>query len=717
MNFKFLKRIFVLFYFISFSIFSQINIQEIKIENLKEPNSIDIAHPRFSWIAESKSLGDHQTAYRLIVKNGNNLVWDSKKVSSSNSLFIEYAGSNLLSNTFYTVELTIWNKEGVASNKFISHFQTAFMNKSDWKAKWINSGIDADSTNGIVPIFSKSFKLKSKVKTARLFITSYGLYEANINNSRIGDAYLSPGWTSYDHHLQYQVYEIADLLNKSDNNIEVKLGSGWYRSKLGWSSNKNYYGSNTALLAQIEIEYTNGKKETIITDESWKARKSSILLSEIYDGEIQDTRIKSMDSFPVKLISKTFDNLVASINEPITKNQFLPAHKLMKNGNDNYIIDFGQNFVGWAKIKLKGEAGQKITLRHVEMLDKDGKPYYENLRSAKAKATYILNGEEQVLEPHFTFFGFRYLVVEGLKDINLKDFEGIAIYSNMEETGFMETDNPMVNQLLSNIKWGQRGNFLDVPTDCPQRDERLGWTGDAEVFSRTAAFNYQVNPFFSKWLKDLSFDQFENGAVPFVIPDILNKREPRTKSGIGAAGWSDASIIIPYNLYTTYRDEQLLKRQYPSMKAYLAYVVESSNDFLWNKGFQFADWLSYRVDDSKRTIGQLSAVTDNYLVAQAFFAYNLNLMIKTAQILGENEDKRIFEDQLIKVKTKFQKEYMTPNGRLISDTQTAYLLALAFDLIPENLVENAVERLVENIQSYKYHLTTGFLGTPFLNPI
>jgi alpha-L-rhamnosidase len=306
--------------------------------------------------------------------------------------------------------------------------------------------------------------------------------------------------------------------------------------------------------------------------------------------------------------------------------------------------------------------------------------------------------------------------VEGI-EVNPGDYQAIALHSDMSSTGSFETSNPLLNQLQSNIRWGQKGNFLDVPTDCPQRDERLGWTGDAEVFSRTASFNFNVNQFFAKWLKDIKADQFPNGAVPFVIPDILNKPNAPASAQNGAAGWSDASIIIPYNIYTTYGDKQILENQYESMKAYLNYVRGVAKNDLWNTGFQFADWLSYRVDDSKGMIGQKSAVTDNYLVAQCFYAYNTELMVKTARILGKAEDYKEWEKLLDRIKLQFQKEFMTANGRLISDTQTAYILALQFDMIPGNLREAALERLVNNIKSYQYHLTTGFLGTPFLNPV
>jgi alpha-L-rhamnosidase len=441
------------------------------------------------------------------------------------------------------------------------------------------------------------------------------------------------------------------------------------------------------------------------------------LTSEIYDGEKQDLRIKPTQWSSVVETSASFDVLRAQINEPIRKQEQVAVKQVLHTKSGKTILDFGQNIVGWVKFNAQGKAGQQVKFSHVEMLDKTGEPYFANLRSAKAQATYILSGQSELIEPHFTFYGFRYVQVEGY-DVKASDFTGVALHSDMVTTGTFETSNPLLNQLQSNIRWGQKGNFLDVPTDCPQRDERLGWTGDAEVFSRTAAFNFNVNQFFAKWLKDVEADQNANGAVPFVIPDVLNKTNiGRMAKQDGAAGWSDASIIIPYNVYTTYGDKQVLENQYKSMKAYLNYVRGAAKNDLWNTGFQFADWLSYRIDDSKGMIGQKSAVTDNYLVAQCFFAYNTQLMIKTARILGKTDDYKEWERLLDRIKLQFQKEFMTANGRLISETQTAYILALQFDMIPASLREAALARLVTNIEGYQYHLTTGFLGTPFLNPV
>jgi alpha-L-rhamnosidase len=712
------QKVLVMFFLLApVLMFGQVTVQQVLVENQQNPEGIGTNTPRFSWKLVSNQRNVTQQAYSIQVKDGSQTVWNSGKNTSNQSIFIPYAGPALRSNHVYQVYVQVWDQTGKPSVIAKSRFATAFLNTSDWKAKWISSGIAADSVDGRIPHLNKSFVAAKKVKQARLFITARGLYEASINGKRIGDAYLTPGWTSYNKHLQYQVYDITSDIKKGANDLDILLGSGWFRTRIAWENNKNFYGSKTALLSQLEITYADGTSETVVSDGSWKASLSSILTSEIYDGEKQDLRIKPTQWSSVVETSASFDVLRAQINEPIRKQEQVAVKQVLHTKSGKTILDFGQNIVGWVKFNAQGKAGQQVKFSHVEMLDKTGEPYFANLRSSKAQATYILSGQPELIEPHFTFYGFRYVQVEGY-DVKASDFTGVALHSDMLTTGTFETSNPLLNQLQSNIRWGQKGNFLDVPTDCPQRDERLGWTGDAEVFSRTAAFNFNVNQFFAKWLKDVEADQNANGAVPFVIPDVLNKTNiGRMAKQDGAAGWSDASIIIPYNVYTTYGDKQVLENQYKSMKAYLNYVRGAAKNDLWNTGFQFADWLSYRVDDSKGMIGQKSAVTDNYLVAQCFFAYNTQLMIKTARILGKTDDYKDWERLLDRIKLQFQKEFMTSNGRLISETQTAYILALQFDMIPASLREAALARLVTNIEGYQYHLTTGFLGTPFLNPV
>jgi alpha-L-rhamnosidase len=341
------------------------------------------------------------------------------------------------------------------------------------------------------------------------------------------------------------------------------------------------------------------------------------------------------------------------------------------------------------------------------VLDKAGNFYTDNLRSAKQQNTYILKGEgEETYEPHFTFQGFRYIKVDGFPgELKPENVSAVALYSDMPVTGTFTSSHPLLNQLQHNIQWGQKGNFLDVPTDCPQRDERLGWTGDAQVFARTAAFNMNVHPFFSKWLKDVAADQAPNGSVPFVVPTVMDQ------GAGGSAGWADAATIIPWTMYLAYGDKKVLEEQYPSMKAWVGYMEKNSTADLWNKGFHFGDWLFYRPSDDN---DGRAAVTDKYLIAQAFFAHSTQLMINTAKVLGKPDDVALYTRLLDRIKAAFLKEYVTPNGRLVSSTQTAYVLALQFDMLPEALRKGAAEKLVQNIRSYGTHLTTGFLGTPYL---
>jgi alpha-L-rhamnosidase len=596
-------------------------------------------------------------------------------------------------------------------------FKMALLNATDWKANWIEPGFTEDSINRPTPLFRKEFSASKKVESATAYITAHGMYEGYINGKRIGDYYLTPGWTSYNKRLQYQTYDVTNLLNAGSNTIAMGLGSGWYRGHLAWSGNKNSWGRDIALLFQLDIVYTDGSKESIVSGNSWKSATGSITYSEIYNGEIIDARkqqtgwrtsgYNDTSWSGVKVSNFDKSNLVATENEPVKKHEtFIPA-KIFTTPKGEKIIDFGQNLVGWVMIKVKGNAGDTITISHAEVLDKYGNFYTDNLRAARAQAKYVLRGEgEEFFEPHFTFFGFRYIKVEGYPgQLKAENFTAVALYSDMKPTGEFTSSNSLINQLQHNIQWGQKGNFLDVPTDCPQRDERLGWTGDAQAFSRTAAFNFGVNSFFSKWLKDLAADQQPSGSIPFVIPNVLGPNAG------GATGWADASTIIPWNMYLAYGDKRILENQYSSMKAWVGYMENASKNYLWNTGFHFGDWLFYRPFDDN---DGRSAVTDKYLIAQCFFANSVQIMINTANVLEKKEDADRYIQLLKNIKEAFVKEYITPNGRLVSGTQTAYVLALNFDMLPEDLRSQAADRLVENIKSYGTHLTTGFLGTPYL---
>jgi alpha-L-rhamnosidase len=698
--------------------FAQIKIENLLTENLINPIGLDVQQPRFSWQLISDKRNVTQKAYEINVSADKSSSWKSGKINSSQSVQVLYAGAALQSGKKYSWQVRVWDNSGKPSAwSEAASFQTGLFNVSEWKAKWIEADFAEDAANRPAILFRKQFSVNKKITAATLYVTAHGMYEVQLNGKKVGDAYLTPGWTSYKKRLQYQVYDVTSMLSSGNNAIGAMVGNGWYRGYLAWSDNKNIYGDKLGLLAQLTITYSNGTTETVTTDESWKSSTGPIKSVEIYHGETYDARdektgwsgagYNDASWKSVTLPTYGFNNIIATENEPVTKHQTIKAIKVITTPEGDKVLDFGQNMVGWVVVKAKGNAGDKISIKHAEVLDKNGNFYTENLRAAKATATYILKGGgEEIFEPHFTFYGFRYIKIEGYPgEINPDNFTGVVLFSDMKPTGNFSSSNAMINQLQHNIQWGQMGNFLDVPTDCPQRDERLGWTGDAQAFSRTAAFNFGVNSFFSKWLKDLAADQGADGKVPFVIPNVLGP------GAGGSTGWADASTIIPWNMYLAYGDKKILETQYSSMKAWVKYMTDSSTNNLWNRGFHFGDWLFYRPFDDN---DGRAAVTDKYLIAQCFYANSVQLLINTSKVLNKPDDAAMYSALLQKVKDAFVKEYLTANGRLISSTQTAYVLALNFDMLPENLRVQAAARLAENVQSYGNHLTTGFLGTPYL---
>jgi alpha-L-rhamnosidase len=701
--------------------FAQLSVQKLLTENSHNPIGLDVATPRFSWQLLSNKRNVFQKAYEIqvfIAGKDNVVVWNSGKVMSEQSVLIPYSGDALQSGKKYKWQVKVWdNTDELPQTSDTASFQMAFLKESDWKAKWIEPGYKEDSVMRPSPLFRKQFSTSKSITSATAYITAHGLYEAQINGVRIGNAYFTPGWTSYSKRLQYQVYDVTNMITKGSNAIAVSLGNGWYRGVIGFKNKKNTYGKDIALLFQLEIIYNDGTTETVISDGSWKSSTGSIRYSEIYNGEIIDAR-KEKKNWTltgyvdagwsgVKVTSHPMNVLTATYNDLIKKKETFKPVKILKTPKGEHVIDFGQNLAGWVTVKVKGKAGDKIVVSHAEVLDKAGNFYTANLRAAKAQDTYILKGGgEEIFEPHFTWHGFRFIKVEGYPGkIRAENFTANALYSDIPATGTFRSSNPLVNQLQHNIQWGQKGNFLDIPTDCPQRDERLGWTGDAQVFFRTAAFNMNVNNFFAKWLKDLQADQLPNGSVPFVIPNILGDRRS------GSAGWDDAANIIPWNVYLAYGDKRVLEQQYSSMKKWIGYIQSISPNNLWNTGTHYGDWLFYSPDDDK---DGKAAVTDKYLIAQCFYANSTQLVINAARVLGKTEDLAYYQSLLLKIKEAFVKEYLTSNGRLVSGTQTAYVLSLNFDMLPVELRQQAAERLVENIKNYSNHLTTGFLGTPYL---
>jgi alpha-L-rhamnosidase len=696
---------------------AQLIVTNLLTENLSNPMGIGVSQPRFTWQLVSEKRNVEQTAYEVKVMDGRAVVWNSGKVMSDQSVHVIYDGSSLESGTRYRWQVRVWDNNGKTSRwSTPATFQIGLLSPADWKAEWIEPGFLEDTVMRPSPLMRKQFNLTGKISQATAYITAHGLYEAWLNGTRVGDACLTPGWTSYNKRLQYQVYDVTTQLKTGDNALGVILGSGWYRGNLGFSGQINVYGKDIALLCQVDITYADGTTESIVSDGTWKSSTGGIRYSEIYHGEIYDARMEKegwtrsgyddSEWSGVKVALHSKDVLIATQNEPVKRHETLAPLKILTTPKGEQVIDFGQNLVGRIRMSVSGKSGEKVVLSHAEVLDKAGNFYIENLRSAKAQDTYILKGEgEEIYEPLFTWHGFRYLKVEGYPgELKPENFTAVVLYSDMQPTGTFVTSDSLVNQLQHNIQWGQKGNFLDVPTDCPQRDERLGWSGDAQVFSRTASFNMNVNSFFAKWLKDLEADQVD-GKVPHVIPNVLEA------GSVNSAGWADVATIVPWNMYLNYGDRQLLDQQYGSMKAYVESIRKTAVNDLWNSGFHYGDWLFYRPDDD--VLGR-AAVTDCYLIAQCFYTNSVQLLINAANVLGKRDEASEYSILLDRIKKAFINEYMTANGRLVSGTQTAYVLALNFNMLPEDLRDQAAKRLADNVAFYGNHLTTGFLGTPYL---
>ncbi|HPN33573.1 MAG TPA: glycoside hydrolase family 78 protein [bacterium] len=711
---------------------SHLTVTQLTTEYKSDPLGIDEMHPRLAWQLLSDQRGVGQSAYQIRVaasaaalEKSKGLVWDSGKVASDASTHVVYEGPALTTGARYYWQVRVWDQNGKASPwSAVAFWEMGLLEKSDWKASWIEAEPPADGgKSSPSPMLRKEFIVKSGVISARAWVTALGLYEMELNGKKVGDQVLTPGWTAYDKRVQYQTYDITPLLKSGANAVGVLLGDGWYSGSLGFSGQRGTYGKSPALLMQMRILYRDGSSDWVVTDGSWACSTGPILANDIYHGECYDSRLErkgwstagypAEDWKPVRIKPAPAVALVAPQGPPIIKAAEIKVVRAFKTPQGESVVDMGQNMVGWVRMRVKGPAGTTVRLTFFEVLDRDGNVYLDNLRAAKQTDTFVLDGSgEQLYEPRFTFHGFRYVRVQNspgdLTDINLT---GVVVRSGYEPSGAFSCSEPMLNQLQHNIQWGQHGNFVDVPTDCPQRDERLGWTGDAQVFCRTACFNANVASFYTKWLKDLALDQKASGAVPHVIPNVLNKDDP--KDNAGSAAWADAAVIVPWTVYLCYGDTRILQQQYPSMKAWVDYMARKAGDtYFWNTDFAFGDWLAFATDRSDYP----GATTDKDLICQAYFARSTDLVQRTAVLLGKKEDAAYYADLLAKVKKVFMDEFVTPNGRVSSNTQTAYSLALAFELLPEALRPIAAKRLADDVNRFK-HITTGFVGAPLVCPV
>lgn len=708
-----------------------LDVVSLRVEYKENPVGIDVRKPRLSWKLRSDRRGTMQAAYAVQVATserdlaaGRKLVWDSGRVESDESIHRVYEGAPLASAGRYYWRVRVWDESGAASEWSAPAFwETGLLDPSDWTASWIEPDLEQDTTKSQpAPMVRGAFKVERPVREARAYVTARGLYELWLNGRRVGDQEFTPGWTSYKSRLQYQTYDVTGLLKRGENVAGAMLGDGWYRGVIGFDNQRNVYGDRLALLLQIRVTYEDGRTETFGTDRTWRSTTGPIVMSQIYAGETYDARLEKPGwDAPgysdagwsgVRVAEYGKENLIAPAGPPVRKIQELRPAKILKAPNGDTIADMGQNMVGWVRLKVQGPAGATVTLRHAEVLDKQGNLYTENLRAAPQHVKYTLKGTgAEVYEPHFSFQGFRYVAVDGYPgEVTPDSLTGVVIHSDMAPVGEFETSSPLINQLQHNIVWGQKGNFLDVPTDCPQRDERLGWTGDAQVFSRTAIFNMDVASFYTKWLADVAADQGANGSVPFVVPDVIS-RDGRMAGG--SAGWADVAVIIPWNMYLTYGDRRILERQYTSMTKWVEYMRgRAGDDLVWDGDFHFGDWLAYATTRADYP----GATTGKDLIATAFFAHSTDLVRRAALVLDKREDAARYGELFDKIKEAFRREYVTERGRVGGSTQTAYALALQFDLLPDALRPLAAENLVRDVREWK-HLTTGFLGTPYLCPV
>lgn len=733
---------------------SNLNATYLRCEYKVNPVT-DVLHPRLSWELTSKVNNQYQTAYQLLVASSPSLLqegkadlWDSQKVTSNATSQVEYAGKTLQSRQVCYWKVRIWdknNKPGPWSN--VAQWEMGLLQKSDWQAQFVGLNLNhlgkgKEYHLPPTPFLRKDITIKSPVKKARLYVTSLGLYEFQINGKKIGNDYFNPGWTDYNKRLYYQVYDISAALKAGKNTLGSILSYGWYAGYLGYALLvrnpvvKNFYGDVPALKAQLEVEYANGEKEVFQTDTSWKANHGPIVESDILNGEVYDaTReltgwnkadYNDTDWKTVAVIGDKSERLIqVHPGSPVREVAQLTPQSIKFIGQKKYLLDMGQNFAGIIKIQLKANKGDSILFRFGEMLYPDGKIMTENLRKARGSDLYIAKGDPngETYQPRFTYHGFQYVQIEGLGYApKPQDLTGIVLSSATPKAGTFETDNAFVNQLYHNIVWTQQSNYFEVPTDCPQRDERMGWTGDAQAYIKSATFNTDIAAFGTKWVVDLNDAQLANGAYPLYAP-APSLRITDTYS----PGWMEAGIIYPYQIFRSYNDTKIIKAHWPEMQRFMQFLeAKSKGEYVFketafaevNPKGGFGDWLS------------VGKKTPPDMLATMYFAYSANLMQEMATAIGDEKEAKRFKAMFTKIKTAFLKHYTDTEGKFICNaaaygdgkgyvdgdkgfeghTQTAYANAIFMNLLDSAHTVKAGRWLNELVVANGNKLTTGFLG-------
>ena len=695
-------------------------IRNLRTNHLTNPLGFAMEKPVLTWTAED-STGKKQQAARVQLSLSDTFedcLYDSGMLGDASSLgFVPELELRPRTRYFWRVEVVADDGDRAVSEP--AWFETGKRGEK-WEAGWIQAPWLKDEHS----ILGKTLTLSEKPVSARIYAIGLGVYELCVNGKKAGDEILAPFYNDYNLWLQYQTYDVTDLLEAGENHIETWLGNGWYKGRFGFIDKLDkLYGDQQKLLLELRVQMPDGSEIVAGTDENWQCRRSPVLESSIYDGEVYDARWEN-SAWEAKAVASEAPKapLADRLSPPVRVIERIQPKELLHTPAGEQVIDFGQLMTGWFEFDCDLPEGAEVRLQCGELLQHDNF-YNENLRTAKEEFVYISSGRPAHVRPHFTFYGFRYLKVTGMESVDLSKFTGCVIHSDLAVTGSLETSNAKVNQLIRNAFWGQRGNFLDTPTDCPQRDERMGWTGDAEVFSPTASFNMYTPAFYEKYLHDMLLEQRKlGGSVPYVVPDILGQIETLVEKNPfphahGSCAWADAATMIPWTMYEFYGDRSMLARQYENMKLWTDYIRRQDDEQcggrrLWMCGFHFADWLA--LDNPEQ--GSCFGGTDPYYVASAYYYFSARTTARAAKALGYEADAAEYAKLAVEIRTAFQKEFFTASGRIAEPTQTAMALALNLDLVPDEHRARIQKDLREKIRARKDHLDTGFVGTYHLCP-
>ena len=676
-------------------------ITNCKLNHNINPLGYDIDRPIISWVVGNARGTRQQSAQ----------VWVSLTEDFADTLYDSGLRDDIVSTGFelpigldpmtrYYWKVRVTDETGDSAESDVQWFETG--KDAQWRAEWITP----DAEKSVQAVVFKTIRVEKPVARARAYMVGLGVYEFMLNGEKQGDECLLPGFCAYDRWIQYQTFALD--LRSGDNLFEIMLGDGWYKGVYGLNVFSENYGSRLAAIAEIHIWYADGTEEILGTDESWHARRSPIVESGIYSGEVWDATTDASECFGVKPIGLGFERLSPRLSPPIVIHERLAPIEVIHTPAGETVLDMGQNMVGWLQFHTEAPKDAVLKLKFGEILQ-DGNFYRDNLRTAKAEFTYISDGVPRDVRQHFTFYGFRYVRLDGFGDTpNPDDFRGLVIHSAMTLRGSITTADPLVNQLVHNALWGMKGNFLDVPTDCPQRDERYGWTGDAQIFSGTASYFMDTYAFYAKYGKDLWLEQQKlGGSVPDVVP-VANA------FGNASTAWADAATVIPWNVYLHSGDVNILRRQYDSMRGWVDYMKRQDDADggrrLWLTGTHYADWLAL---DGNWPGGVYGGTEPGY-IASAYYYYSTRIVEKAARLLGKADDAAYYGKLADEIRDAFRREYFTPAGRLAMDTMTGYVAALYMGLVPKGAQERARAGLLNKLQKNFYHLETGFVGTPYL---